>query len=334
MQQDKCSNGDAQTRQLRLSRLLDLSAPVVAIIVTAFLVVERTPRNQPILYAAILGTLVTLTWASARTRGHYGMWALYIGGFAIFGVIRSFADETGIPTHVEDLIAAEKTLAFGIVPTVWLQGKLFDPGEIGWVDRAVAYVHWSYFVLPHLFAAHLFIGHRRLFERYVLLFVGVLLIGLIMYFLFPAAPPWVASLTGNLDPTYKVVTEVGSEFNVNLYARFESQIRSSNPVAAMPSLHMAVSVAVLLIAFRANWLLGSLALVYNAAMAFTLVYAAEHYLVDIVAGAVVTLTVYAALEFWFSLRNRRLTTGPAPVDATGIAGRPLHGPPAEPSIRA
>jgi membrane-associated phospholipid phosphatase len=287
-----------------LSHMLDRSAPIVAVLITVILVTERTPRREPFLYAVVLAALIVLTWASARNRSAYGLWALYIGGFAIFSVARSFADETGMPTHVADLITVEKTVGFGSVPTVWLQTRFFDPAQIGWLDRAATYVHWSYFVLPHLFAAHLFFGKRHLFERYVLLFVGVLLTGLVIYFIFPAAPPWVAALTGHLDPTYKVVTEVGSEWNVNLYERFESQIRSSNPVAAMPSLHMAVSFAILLIAFRVNWFLGALALVYNAAMAFSLVYLGEHYVVDIVAGIIVTLSVYAVLSAWSTVRAR------------------------------
>jgi len=302
-------------QQAWLSQVLDIAAPVVAILITAILVTERTPRREPFLYAVVLAALIALTWASARSRSDYGLWALYIGGFAIFSVARSFADETGIPTHFDDLISVDKTLAFGAVPTVWLQNRFFDPTHIGWLDRATTYIHWSYFVLPHLFAAHLFFGKRHLFERYVLLFVGVLMAGLVIYFIFPAAPPWAASLTGHLDPTYKVVTEVGSEWNVNLYAKFESQIRSSNPVAAMPSLHMAVSFAILLMAFRASWLLGIVALAYNAAMAFSLVYLGEHYVVDILAGIVMTVAVYFTLSLWLRVRERGLGpfAAPAPV---------------------
>ena len=309
----RTKTGKPQARLSGLSQTLDIAAPVIAILITAILVTERTPRREPFLYAVVLAALITLTWASARSRSDYGLWALYIGGFAIFSVARSFADETGVQTHFDDLIRVDKTLAFGAVPTVWLQSRFFDPTHIDWLDRATTYIHWSYFVLPHLFAAHLFLGKRHLFERYVLLFVGVLMAGLVVYFIFPAAPPWAASLTGHLDPTYKVVTEVGSEWNVNLYAKLETQIRSSNPVAAMPSLHMAVSVAVLLVAFRANWLLGILALAYNVAMAFSLVYLGEHYVVDILAGILLTVTVYVALSLWFRLRERGLGRSAAPV---------------------
>lgn len=301
-----------------LSQVVDWAAPAIVFLLTVFLLLERTPSQEPLLYAALVLMLALLTWISARSRGAYGLWALYIGGFALFSLLRSFTDETGMPTHVGELVEAERALGFGTVPTVWLQQQFFDPTNIGWLDRVTTYVHWSYFALPHIFAAHLFFQRRDLFQRYVLLFVGVLAVGLVMYTAFPAAPPWVASLRGQLDPTYKVVTEVGSELNVNIYQYFDNRLRDSNPVAAMPSIHMAVSFAVLLIAFRRSLFLGFLALLYNGAMAFSLVYAGEHYLIDIAAGIMVTLFVYGALEVWFRYRERRAdeasaTAGTEPV---------------------
>jgi len=76
---------------------------------------------------------------------------------------------------------------------------------------------------------------------------------------------------------------------------------------------MAISVAVLFMAFRVNWLLGALALAYNAAMAFSLVYLGEHYVLDLVAGVLVTFAVYAAVGFWFRCRNREPGAAPPPV---------------------
>jgi membrane-associated phospholipid phosphatase len=326
--QTERSVGGIQQLGPALSRLLGISAPIIVVLITAVLILERTPRREPLVYGILVGMLITLTWISARSRGDYRLWALYTGGFALFSVVRSFADETGIATHISDLVVAEKTLAFGSVPTVWLQTHLFDPRQIGWLDRATTYVHWSYFVLPHIFAAYLFLERRYLFERYVFLFVAVLTVGLAICFVFPAAPPWAASLTGHLDPTYKVVTEVGSELNVNLYSYFDSQIRSSNPVAAMPSVHMAISVIVLLMAFRVNWLLGALAVAYNAAMAFSLVYLGEHYVLDILAGVLLTLAIYIAMGLWLRRRDQEPVAVPTPLDAAERA--PLRSPPAEP----
>ena len=76
-----------------LSQLLDISAPIVAILITAILVTERTPRREPFLYAVVLAALVALTWASARSRSDYGLWALYIGGGVVFCAARPLAAE-------------------------------------------------------------------------------------------------------------------------------------------------------------------------------------------------------------------------------------------------
>src|SRR3989304_5887307 len=91
-----------------LSQILDIAPPVVAILITAILVTERTPRREPFLYAVVLAALVALTWASARSRSDYGLWSLSSGGFAIFSVARSFAGETGVQTHFDDLIRVDK----------------------------------------------------------------------------------------------------------------------------------------------------------------------------------------------------------------------------------
>src|SRR3972149_12240450 len=96
--------------QAWLSQWLDIAAPAVAILITAILVTERPPRREPFLYAVVLAALIALTWASARNRSDYGLWALYIGGVAIFSVGRSFGRETGGATPVEAIIRGCKCI--------------------------------------------------------------------------------------------------------------------------------------------------------------------------------------------------------------------------------
>ena len=65
------------------------------------------------------------------------------------------------------------------------------------------------------------------------------------------------------------------------------EIVGANPVSAMPSLHMAMTVLVLLAAWRARLPVRVAGLLYALAMGFALVYAGEHYMVDLAAGAAV-----------------------------------------------
>jgi membrane-associated phospholipid phosphatase len=85
----------------------------------------------------------------------------------------------------------------------------------------------------------------------------------------------------------------------NVDAVFETGSRYANDVAAMPSLHAAYSLLVVLFLWdlapaRLRWVRPALAL-YPLAMAFALVYGAEHYVVDIVAGWAYAVAAYAAV---------------------------------------
>jgi membrane-associated phospholipid phosphatase len=118
--------------------------------------------------------------------------------------------------------------------------------------------------------------------------------GFVTYALFPAAPPWMASQTGHLEPTTRIVGYVWSEIPIaHFNSLFERGSQYANPVAAVPSLHAAYTLLIVLFLWRAagrgRWLLA----LYPLAMAFVLVYFAEHYLVDILLG-----WVYALFAFW------------------------------------
>ena len=90
-----------------------------------------------------------------------------------------------------------------------------------------------------------------------------------------------------------------------------------NPVAAMPSLHMAGAVLVALLVWRAAPRFRALAVAYPLAMALTLVYTGEHYVADVVVGAALAVAAWAS--------HRRWLAGPL------RSGVRLHGPASRPS---
>jgi membrane-associated phospholipid phosphatase len=139
------------------------------------------------------------------------------------------------------------------------------------------------------------------------------MMGFATYALFPAAPPWMASQSGHLEPTTRTVGYVWSEIPIaNFNALFERGSQYANPVAAVPSLHAAYTLLIVLFLWRSvRWGRGLLAL-YPVAMAFALVYMAEHYVVDVLLG-----WVYAVAAFWAvnrlaeRIEERRARAGPA-----------------------
>ena len=72
-----------------------------------------------------------------------------------------------------------------------------------------------------------------------------------------------------------------------------------NPVAAMPSLHAGIAFMVAIYGIQRlrtpwRWLLAA----YPLVMSFALVYYGEHYVIDIVAGALLAVAVLAACSFY------------------------------------
>jgi len=129
-------------------------------------------------------------------------------------------------------------------------------------------------------------------------YLALNILALVVYITYPMAPPWLAAQQGAISDHVARITGRGwydlkaGDFHQKLSA-------VGNPVAAMPSLHAAVSLFVALygasrLRSRWRWLL----LLYPLTMAFTLVYYAEHYVIDILAGYAVTGLVLGGSARW------------------------------------
>ena len=57
-------------------------------------------------------------------------WIPFIALFLAYELMRGVADDAGFPVHVADVVAVERALAFGHLPTQILQ-DLFDPRHVG-----------------------------------------------------------------------------------------------------------------------------------------------------------------------------------------------------------
>ncbi|HWG55907.1 MAG TPA: phosphatase PAP2 family protein, partial [Gaiellaceae bacterium] len=80
----------------------------------------------------------------------------------------------------------------------------------------------------------------------------------------------------------------------------------SNPVAAVPSLHAAYTLLVTIFLWRFARRVRPLLALYPPAMAFALVYSAEHYLVDVLLGWAYTLAAVWAVA-WTARRYGRVS---------------------------
>jgi hypothetical protein len=205
----------------------------------------------------------------------------------VYDLLRGQADGLFFEAHVKPQLDVDRFMFGGTAPTVRLQDHLWDGFlHIHWYDYASWLVYVSYFLGTYLVAAFLWWVNRRLFRRYVVMVSLIAMMGFTTYALFPAVPPWMASELGALEPTTRSIGVIWSHIPIaHFNTLFEKGSEYSNAVAAVPSLHAAYTLLITLVLWRmAPWWGRVLLAIYPWAMAFALVYTAEHYFSDILLG--------------------------------------------------
>lgn len=262
------------------------------------------------LWAAIIALRIHQPW-----REHLGFardWAPIALLLVGYNFSRGLAYHDGTVPHVTELIDADRWLfgwaTGGVTPTEWLQARLYDPDGIHWWDVLVSWVYFSHFVVALAAAFVLWMRDRPRWASFIRRFFFLSAAGLVTYFLYPAAPPWWAADHGLVEQAARISTRgwhaiglsgAGNLLNLGQLA--------SNPVAAMPSLHTAFALFVVVFFARSvarRW--WPLLFAYPLAMTFTLVYAGEHWVIDVLVGwAYVGLTFLAVglAERWWARRQ-------------------------------
>lgn len=275
-------------------------------------------------------------------------WLPFAVVLAAYDLSRGAATLVGRPTMWHWQVDADRWLFFGTVPTVWLQErlKLLHPP---WWEVVISTVYMSFFILPYVVAGVLWLRDREEWKRFVRLFVGLSFAALIIYALLPAAPPWAAArcsaddvdggpsgpgcmfrsareavdggllgvMQGGRDGAHewieRIVTRGWGKLNLHTATALIDQGQASvNLVAAIPSLHAGLTAAVAVFLWnRVNRGWRPVLVAYPLIMAFTLVYTAEHYVVDILLGWALAGVVLFALNRYEARQTRACGSEPA-----------------------
>jgi membrane-associated phospholipid phosphatase len=198
-------------------------------------------------------------------------------------------------------ILSDRVLGLGELPNIRLQRAFSRPGEVHGLDRALAFVHWAWFVEPHLALLWILIRREARFARAARQMAAVYDLGCAIYFAAPTAPPWWAAEQGAIaevigyergeggaeresPPIRRVMVEVGERTWGRAWPRLYDSL-GSNPWAAMPSLHFATSLLAGILLAESGPLAGAAGWGYALVLGFALVYLGEHYAVDLIVGA-------------------------------------------------
>lgn len=259
----------------------------------------------------LLGTLAfSLGDIDGWARGVALDWLPFFAVMTLYDLARGGADGWLAPTYFMPQADADAWLFGGTLPTVWLQEHLHDPGRVQWFEARAFLVYVSHFFVAPLLAAWLWVRDRWRFRRFAAALALLTLLGCLTFVAFPAAPPWLASREGLIEPTTRMMGDLWAWFGIEpTEGVVGTGYRYANDVAAVPSLHAALSLLVVLFAWpRRRWA-QALVASYPVAMTFAIVYTAEHYVVDALLGWIYAVASFVAIRRLFARFQRARPSG-------------------------
>lgn len=281
---------------MRLSSVIrGVALGVVAAGVAAPLLRRRlrlpAPATAAVAFCAPIG--IAVAFPRTRTRDVAVCFAQMWAYICLYEMPNDDPEELERRVKVRYPVRVDRVIGFGQLPGVRLQRALSRADQLGRLDATLTWSHWLWFLIPNGTVAWFLTFRHDDFPRAAVMTYAVFNTGALAYWAVPTAPPWYAAQHGAIvaDPALRrLMVEHGQRFWKDrwepLYAFF-----GGNPLAAMPSLHFATSVNAALLLSDAGPITGAIGWAYATTLGFALVYLGEHYVIDLVAGAALTMTV-------------------------------------------
>jgi membrane-associated phospholipid phosphatase len=264
--------------------------------------------------------LVSLADLRGWLRGVLRDWLPFMGMILAYNLLRGISDGLVQTAHSRLQIDFDRAAFAGRLPTVALQRKFFGPpGHLHWYDYATWAVYSTHFVVTVGVAAVLWRVNRPRFRQFRTRVVALAFAAIATFALYPTLPPWLAGEHHLIPSVRRVALHVAHDLGVHqIGAVFAKGSHFANVVAAVPSLHAAYPMLLLLFFWSSRPAIRILLSVYVLAMGLAVVYSGEHYVFDVLAGWVYAAATVAAVGAAARLRVRwgdaRLAAVPRPVE--------------------
>ncbi|MBD3160925.1 MAG: hypothetical protein GF346_02060 [Candidatus Eisenbacteria bacterium] len=308
---------EAPARTPRADRRILWRAAVLFLVVVYFIQIDNMMKVRPD-HAFLSLLVVALVLGNARR--FLVDWSPFIALWIAYDFMRGIADDLAGRIHILAPFVLELDLfgwlAGGTIPSFalleWRQ-QIAGTGLRSVLDATASGFYAMHMAAP-LVLAWVFwhtLRDRAAFVRFIVAFSLTTWVSFATYLLYPAAPPWYVRDFGFIQPEASFKGDGAG----NLVATdrwigiplFESVYRHLNPnkFAAIPSLHGAFPVLILIHALRR---LGARALVvaiYPLGVWGSAVYLNHHYIVDLLLALAYVLAADAVSVRWISPRLLR-----------------------------
>ncbi len=255
-------------------------------------------------FVALLFNL--LYYASNATRQFILGFSVFIIFWILFDSMKAFPNYRFNTVHIQDIYRFEKAV-FGMHAE---DGHVITPNEY-WISHGntpldvlagIFYLCWI--PLPLAFGIYLFYNDRSAYFNFSLSFLLINLLGFIVYYAYPAAPPWYVQQYGfGFEPHTPGNTAGLARFDQFVHIPVFSSLysKSSNVFAAMPSLHASYPLVVFYFGLRKRMYFASIFFgIITLGIWFTAVYSSHHYVLDVLAGITCGITGIALYAFLMS----------------------------------
>ncbi|KQM76345.1 PA-phosphatase [Pedobacter sp. Leaf216] len=282
---------------------LTVAISVGYLLLSAFLVGFKTDQ------LVLIFIFNSLFYLSEGTRRFILGFSIFIVYWILFDYMKAFPNYLFNVVHIKDLYEMEKN-----VFSIHQHGLTLTPNEYSklnsnsFLDVLTGIFYLMWVPVPLAFATYLFFKNKEQFVRFSLTFVWVNLLGFVVYYAFPAAPPWyiqehgftfIAKTAGNTAG----LARFDHYFNITLFQGIYS--KGSNVFAAMPSLHSSYPVIVVYYGLKNK--LGKINVFFLVVMIgiwFSAVYTSHHYCLDVLAG--ISCAVIGIISFNYLVKQTRL----------------------------
>ncbi|MDY0343673.1 MAG: phosphatase PAP2 family protein [Lentimicrobium sp.] len=262
----------------------------------------------------LTGFYLLLFYGNEKTRKFIIGFSIFIVYWIVYDSMRILPNYEVSPVRIQEPYLLEKSL-FGISMNdlVYTPNEYFDLVQTRFLDIVSGLFYLNWVPVPLAFGVYLYYKNKQLFTQYSLVFLFTNLLGFVIYYLYPAAPPWYVDL-------YGFDLHLGVQGNSAGLARFDALTgipvfaslynKNANVLAAIPSLHAAYPVIVLYYGIRnkLGWV-NALFVLFMLGIWFSAVYSGHHYIIDVLLGAVVAVVTIGLFNLLMRCEGVRKLVG-------------------------
>ncbi|MCA9386978.1 phosphatase PAP2 family protein [Candidatus Dojkabacteria bacterium] len=236
-----------------------------------------------------------------RGRQLFSDWLPALLIFYVYEVSRAHAYEISTalnrPLIIEELFKLEENI-FGFLPNVRLQ-EIINPVITNptLFDYIMFVFYGGFFWMWAVMGYYFWLKGRGLYKKYMYGLIGFSLFAVLIFILFPTAPPWYASDLGLIPNIDRIIWE----FQYFGSVAFDNvQDIGRNDFAALPSLHTGWTFYMALFFTKINKWKGVWMFIVPAGVAFATWYGAEHYVIDSIVGAIFAIAAFIIVNYFFN----------------------------------